>query len=180
MALHPRATVELLRHGGELPMSPEIRYEAGAFHVIDGAACVAAAAQAGRPGPIECVIANADALPEALERRTYPVPRGRDARARDAVQVVCFAGPVPVPRRQEIERRLRALADDLRSRDGVRFSDVIDARWPAADVLVWRAPYVDNPEDRAGLAELHHLLSELAREQPPLIAWNGRQLWMTP
>lgn len=177
LALVPWATVELLRHGGDLPMSPDVRYEAGALHVVDGAACVATAVEAGWPGPIECVIAGGDALPEALERRTYPLPRGPAAPApREAVQVLCFAGPVPAPRRQDLERRLRALADDLRRRGGVRFSDVIDARWPAPAVLVWRAPYVDNPDDPAGLPELHRLLAEQAREAPALVAWNGRRL----
>jgi hypothetical protein len=176
MRLVPSATTALLRYGGELPMAPDVRYEAGSFRVLDGVTCVAAALHAGRPDSIECVVVNPDEIPAEYAARTS-LPRQPGPTVREVVEVLCFEGPVPEGRRQAIENRLQEVGMRLRAAGCVRFSDVTDPRWPEPAVLVWRTPYVDNPDDLAGLRELHELLSTLAAESPPLIAWNGRALW---
>jgi hypothetical protein len=93
------------------------------------------------------------------------------------VQVLCFDGAVPAAGRRVVEDRLRDLAARSRAEGVVRFSDIVDLRWPEPEVLVWRTPYLDNPDDPAGLRALHELLTELAAGAPRLVAWNGRALW---
>lgn len=185
MAIVPWAMTEYLRHGGDFPMWPDVRYEAGAFRVVDGAGCVAAAARAGRVEPVRChVIPGSAELPAALARRTYTLDEIADVTAAPvlerATEVLCFAEAVSGEHRRLVEQRLGELAAQLRVQRVERFSAVEGPRWPGPRVFVWTAPYVSNPDDPSGLREVRELVDELAQRIPMMVAWNGRSVKQAP